>query len=101
MDIVVVLFFGWPAIAIFLIIAAVGVLLRNSVFLIVALILSLPNCYYLLGANNWFQLMSIAIPAMLGFSAIAVKQKWFVISVAVLLPIYLFYGYFFYLVMSQ
>ncbi len=101
MEIVIVFFFGWPAITIVLMVAAIGVLLRNPVFLIVALVLSLPNCYYLLGTNNWFQLMSVAIPAMLGFSAIAIKRRWFVVSVAVLLPIYLFYGYFFYWVMNQ
>ncbi len=82
--------FSWLSIVAFVIMAIIGVMNRSHKLLIAAIIVSLPNCLYLLGANNWIRAAAVLIPLSLLLSSYSIKRRWYVISKIVLIPICIF-----------
>jgi len=93
--------FGWPGIAAFLLVASIGVMYRCHQALIVAAVISVPNCFYLFGANNWIRIAAVFIPLSLIFSSYAIQRDWHLVSKIVLSPIVMFYSYLVCAVLNQ
>lgn len=98
--------FGWPGILVFLAITTIAIGRSDYKLLIAALILSLPSCLYLAGANNRFTLAAAYIPISLGISAYLMRKKINnkvnnLVPNLLILPVYLFYAHLGYLVYTQ
>lgn len=101
MESVIVFILGWPAIAISLVVAIVGVCKRNQKLITLALALSLPICSYLIGANNWLQLIGIGIPGLFCFVLVALNKRWRNSAKLAVLVIGLFYACLAFVVFNQ
>ena len=101
MRIVASLFFGWPAILIFIALATIGAWRVRVKELTIALFFALGPSLYLIGAANWVQFMGLYILFSIGISIALVRKNKPVIARVLLTPIYCFYIWFGYMVASQ
>ena len=67
--------FGWPAVIVSVTLAAVGIVYRKSVLLLVSAVLAAPFSFYLSGAESWVAMAGAAIPLTLVAAAYAVKRR--------------------------
>lgn len=93
--------FGWPGIILFVAIATGASWKKSYKLMSTALVLSLPSSLYLFGGNGWIQLVALYIPISIGASVILIKNNISTIPKLLLLPIYVFYAYLGYAVVSQ
>ena len=101
LSIAVSMMFGWPAIILFIVVAVIGLRLRNYKLLIVAMVVSLPNCYYLFMASNWIRVAGITIPLLFAISSFAIKNNLIVLVKVILVLVCIFYLYLAYTVFFQ
>jgi len=67
-------YLGWPAMALGICIAFIGILLQKPKFVLVGTILTIPMCLYFFGANNWISVVFPSMPLILVCSWIAVTK---------------------------
>src|SRR5690554_4516102 len=97
MPIVAELFFGWPAILIFMALATYGALGVRVAPIVIAIFFALGPSYYFLGANSWIPVVALYTPLSLLLSIVLIRRRKPNIPRALLVPIYCFYiwlGYF-------
>lgn len=93
--------FGWPGIILFLVIATVAAWKKSYKLMTLALVLSLPSSLYLFGGNGWIQLLAFYVPISTGASIILIKNHINIVPKVLLLPIYVFYSYLGFAVITQ
>jgi len=101
MPIIVQLFFGWPAIVIFVILATLGAWLPNSKITSSSIVFALGPSLYLIGGNNWVQLVGIYIPISLVVSIMLIRYGNYLLPKLLLVPIYCFHFWLAYVVQTQ
>ena len=101
MELILQLLFGWPGILLFLILATMAVWNTNQKMMMIALIFSIGPALYLLTGNGWVQLVGVYIPLSLGGSALLIKSQRLLIAKLLLLPLYGFYTWFAYMIVTQ
>jgi hypothetical protein len=101
MPIVVQLFFGWPAIGIFLTLATLGAWLPNNKAAAGSIVFALGPSLYLFGGNNWVQLVGIYIPISLVLSIVLIRYGNNLLPKLLLVPMYCFYVWLAYAVLTQ
>lgn len=94
------LIFGWPGMALAMVLAITGIYLRKRWLLLTVGVLLLPSSFYFFGANNWVRLMGIYIPLSAFISAFYVESNRLVPAL-LLTPIILFYSWLGYSVATQ
>ena len=95
------LFLGWPAIAIFLILATAGAWLSNQKAMLGGLVFSIGPSLYLIGYPSWVRLVGVLIPVCLFMAYILVREKKLLLARAIIVPIYCFYAWLANLVLTQ
>ena len=90
--ILIQLLFGWPAIICFMALATIGAFKSNKKLMVVALIWSLPNTYFISGYNGWIQFAVLYLPISFGVSVYLVESKWNIVPKLLLIPAYAFYA---------
>jgi hypothetical protein len=101
MFLVLQLFFGWPAIGLFIGLATVAAWLSNQHMMIAAFVFSLGPSFYIVAGNGWIQLAGLYIPLSLGTSIALIKYRKNLIPKLLLVPMYVFYSWFGYVVATQ
>ena len=101
MRMIAVFFFGWPAIAIFLILATAGAWLSNRKAMLGGLAFSIGPSLYLVGYPSWVRLVGVLVPIFLCVAYILVREKKLLFARIVLVPIYCFYVWLANLVLTQ
>ena len=101
MPIVVELFFGWPAIFIFMALATFGAWGVRVPPIVIAFFFALGPSFYLLGASNWIPVVALYILLSLLISIVLVRHRKPIIPRALLVPIYCFYIWLGYVVATQ
>lgn len=101
MGIIVQLLFGWPAIVGFLAVATVAAWRPSKDLMVAALFWSVPNFFYLFGGNGWIRLVALYLPLSLGLSIFLLEKKLTVLPKLLLCPLYGFYAWLAYAVVSQ
>ena len=91
MQLIAQLFFGWPAIVLFLVLATLAAWLPDEKIMLAALFLSLGPSLYIFGGTGWIQLLGIYIPLSLGVSILLIKYKKYLLPKVLLIPMYIFY----------
>ena len=67
--------FGWPAVIVSVTLAAVGIVGRKPIVLVVSAVLAAPFSFYLSGGNNWVATVGAVIPFTLLAGAYAVRRR--------------------------
>ena len=101
MQMFAVLFFGWPAIAIFLILVTAGAWLSNQKVMLVGLVFSIGPSLYLIGYPSWVRLVGVLIPVCLYMAYILIRAKKVLLARILIVPIYCFYAWLANLVLTQ
>jgi len=101
MLLVLQLFFGWPAILLFIGLATVAAWISNQQMMIAAFVFSLGPSFYVVGWNSWIQLVGLYIPLSLVASIALIKYRKNLIPKLLLVPIYVFYSWLGYVVATQ
>ena len=92
---------GWPAVFLCMLLSVSGVYLQKPRFLIIAAILILPFCLYLLGANNWIGTIPPFIPLFLVICWYTVRRKLLIISWSILVLSFSIFSYLAYVIASH
>ncbi|MEQ8314757.1 MAG: hypothetical protein RL839_04790 [Gammaproteobacteria bacterium] len=98
---VVQLIVGWPAIVLFVAMATLGAWRSSQRIVLAGLILSLGPSFYLLGGGYWIPLAGLYIPLSLSFSIMLIRNKNYLLPKVLLAPIYCFYAWLGYVVVTQ
>ncbi len=72
--------FGWPAVAVALVLAAAGIVVKKPVFLVVSAVLAAPLSFYLSGAESWMAFSGPTILVALLAGAYTVRRGMFRIA---------------------
>ena len=67
--------FGWPAVIVSVTLAAVGIVYRKLILLVVSAVLAAPFSFYLSGGNRWVSTICAALPLTFVAAAYAVKRR--------------------------
>lgn len=101
MPIIAQLFFGWPAIFIFMALATIGALRVRVGPIAIAFVFALGPSLYLFGANSWVRVIGLYIPLSLVISIALIRYRKPVVPRILLVPIYCFYIWLGYVVATQ
>lgn len=87
------LFFGWPMIVLFILLATYAVWTRKISPMIVAALLSIFPSFYLFSGEIWIRLLALYIPISLCVCVVLMGKKMYLFPRILLFPIYGFYGW--------
>jgi|GEM_PF-1077658 len=85
--------FGWPAIGLFLALAAIAVWRRKTALMVAAFIVALPGAWYLWGTSGWTKWMAFYLLISLGASAYFLYKRNDLIPKLLLLSLVVFYAW--------
>lgn len=101
MQLVVQFIFGWPGILLFLGLASIAAWRANHKVMIAALFFSVGPSLYIIGGNGLVQLFGLYIPLSLGVSIPLIKHRQCLVPKILLIPMYSFYVWLGYAVVTQ
>ena len=94
------LLLGWPAVAIMLVLSAIGIKRRKAVWLFVGAGLLLPISIYL-ATTPRFGWLGLAVPLLVAGAGVAVIKRRTKVALALHVPVVAVFGYLAVLVISQ